>query len=132
MNKTTYPGGCADTYPSQGMIVEKIGDSNAYVVRIPVPKDVFDRVDRFLTLPSGLDENEYQGDSTIFYTAQFPNGVQADVKCCGCRDEASWAEMVLFDKKGCELCCTEPAEEFGGEWSLDYGNITYVVIVEAV
>lgn len=131
MNKTACPGGYTNSHPFEKMMAERSENTNMYVIRIFVPKDTLDRIDRFLALPSGLEEDEYQGDSTIIYTALFPNGVQADVKCCGCHSEASWAEMVLFNKEGYELCCTEPAEEFGGEWSLDYGNITYVVIVEA-
>ena len=132
MNRTTCPDRCANTRPSKEIMAERVENINKYVVKIPVSKDVLDRIERFLALPLGLDEDEYQGDSTIIYTALFPNGVQADIKCCGCRDETSWTEMVLFDQEGCELCCTEPGEAFVGEWSLDYDTITYVVVVEAV
>lgn len=102
------------------------------VVILPVPQYKLDIIDEFLNLPSGLDEDEYQGDDTIAYSVRFSDGLQADVKCCGCQDEASWAEMVLFDKEGYELCCTEPGEEFAGEWSLEYGDTTYVVVVQAI
>ena len=102
------------------------------VVILPVPQYQLDIIDEFLNLPSGLDEDEYQGDDTIAYSVRFSDGLQADVKCCGCQDEASWAEMVLFDKEGYELCCTEPAEEFAGEWPLEYGDTTYVVVVQAI
>lgn len=66
---------------------------------------------------------------TIVVTACFPDGRQADVKCCGSRTGPSWAEMVLFGPDGSELCCTEPRDEFTGEWRLDYEGDTYVVYV---
>ena len=99
--------------------------------KLSVPKNVLDRINRYLALPSGLNEDEYQGDHTITYTVEFANGYQADVKCCGCRDESSWTEMVLFNKDGAELTCTEPKEEFAGTWELTYDGVTYVVVVEA-
>ena len=89
MNRMTCPDRCANTHPSKEIMAERVENINKYVVKIPVSKDVLDRIERFLALPLGLDEDEYQGDSTIIYTVLFPNGVQADIKCCGCRDEAS-------------------------------------------
>lgn len=67
-------------------------------------------------------------DNVISKTAVFPNGVEMDIKCCGSDTEASWAEAVLFDH-GCEVYCTEPAEEFIGLWSIDYKGTKYEATV---
>ena len=75
-------------------------------------------------------EAEYQGkDNTITYTARFPDGKEMDIKCCGCRDESSWTEAVLFDEKGCQLTFSEVEEEFEGPWKLEYDGAHYCVDV---
>ena len=44
-------------------------------------------------------EDEFQGeDNTIIHTVLFPDGKFMDIKCCGCQDESSWTEAVLFAK----------------------------------
>lgn len=44
-------------------------------------------------------EGEFQGeDNTIIHTVSFPDGKFMDIKCCGCQDESSWTEAVLFAK----------------------------------
>lgn len=75
-------------------------------------------------------DDEYQGeDSTIRKTVVFPDGVEMDIKCCGCEDESSWTEAVLF-LNGSEICCSEVSEDFVGEWELEYdGNIYKVNVV---
>ena len=64
------------------------------------------------------------------YTVQFPDGKQMDIKCCGCQDEPSWTEAVLFDEDGSQLCCTEPGDSFGGPWELQYEGIRYTVTIK--
>lgn len=39
-----------------------------------------------------------------------------DVKCCGCKDEASWAEAVLFDAQGRQIACSDVEADL--LWSL--------------
>lgn len=75
-------------------------------------------------------------DETIAYTVCFDNGVQMDIKCCGVeyRDGAcnkAWTEAVLFDKRGRELCFTEPGEEYFGAWHLEHDGNIYIVSVFA-
>ncbi len=73
-------------------------------------------------------EDEYQGeDNTISYTVRFPDGKEMDVKCCGCQEESSWTEAVLFDEKGRELTYTDVSAEFVGTWELTYKDATYIV-----
>lgn len=79
---------------------------------------------------SASREEDYQDeDDTISVTAVFPDGCQMDIKCCGSQDESSWTEAVLFDKQGRELCFSEPADEFDGEWELEFDGKTYIAIV---
>lgn len=100
---------------------------SVYCVTTSVPLDTVRKVTKFL---SASDPNEYQGGrNTISVTVVFPDGKQMDVKCCGCDDEASWTEAVLFDKEGHELSCTECSEDFLGVWELKYGDITYKAVV---
>lgn len=76
-------------------------------------------------------EDEYQGgDNTITYTVRFPDGKEMDVKCCGCQEESSWTEAVLFDEKGCQLTYTDVSDEFIGTWELTYKDATYIVEVK--
>ena len=76
-----------------------------------------------------VDFHDNGEDNTITYTAHFPDGKEMDVKCCGCRDESSWTEAVLFDKNGAELCCSEPADEYDGTWTLENEGVEYIVYI---
>lgn len=83
-----------------------------------------DIINRYLT-----DASSPQGeDNTISKTAVFPDGMEVDVKCCGCDDDVSWTEAVLFDH-GSEVCCTEPCSSFLGKWEIEHDGIRYVVFV---
>lgn len=94
-----------------------------------VPSPVLQKINGYL---NACKDGEYQGeDHTIFYTVRFPDGKNMDVKCCGCQEEASWAEAVLFEN-GVELCYTEPQDgPFEGEYRISYHDTTYIVVVEA-
>ncbi len=99
-----------------------------YRTTVLVPAKVMEKINGYLTAQS---QDQYQGeDNTIIYTAKFPDGKEMDIKCCGCRDEASWTEAVLFDEYGNELTCTEVEEEFAGPWQLTYQGVTYIAVVK--
>ncbi len=99
-----------------------------YRTTIPVPAKVMAQINGYLNANS---QDEYQGeDTTITYTAKFPDGKEMDIKCCGCRNEASWTEAVLFDEQGNELTYTEVEEEFAGPWQLTYQGVTYIAVVK--
>ena len=92
-----------------------------------VPESVLQTIREYLDAQS---ESEYQGeDNTIIYTAKFPDGKQMDIKCCGCQEDPSWTEAVLFDKSGYQLCFTKVKEEFEGPWELEYKGTLYCVDV---
>lgn len=67
-------------------------------------------------------------DRTITYTAQFDDGYEMDVKCCGGGEECAWTEAVLF-KDGSQVCFTEPSDDILGPWELYADGITYIAEV---
>lgn len=101
-----------------------------YERTIFVKPDLLQTIDAYLEADN---EEAYQGrNETISFTAVFDNGLQVDVKCCGCSDQASWAEAVLFDENGRELGCTEPeGSPFSGEYCFFLEGDEYVVSVQA-
>lgn len=107
-----------------------------YTKEIKINKTDLEQITKWLELPTcnddetnPVDTNDCQGEgNTMSFTAVFENGYEMDIKCCGCTDCASWVEAVLFHY-GIELCCTECLEEILGEFSLDYEENTYTVIV---
>ena len=106
---------------------QKDGDSVTFQKVLYVPDSVLQTIRGYLQAQT---EDEYQGeDDTIIYTAKFPDGKEMDIKCCGCQDDPSWTEAVLFDENGCQLCFTEVEEEFEGLWELEYKGVQYCVDV---
>ena len=100
---------------------------NHYHVTLEISKAESEVIDRYL---AAMDDEDYQGeDATIRHTAVFPDGKQMDIKCCGCQDEPSWTEAVLFDNHGFELCCSDVCDEYLGDWELEYAGVTYSVTV---
>ena len=99
---------------------------------VKVPKRLIGHIRHYLSLPLGLNESEYQGeDNTIIVaTIRCSNGYEIDIKCCGCQEEASWTEAVLFNENGVELCCTDCSDEIIGEWLIEYDDTIYSVIIE--
>ena len=92
-----------------------------------VPGSVLQTIHGYLQAKS---EAEYQGeDDTIIYTVKFPDGKEMDIKCCGCQDDPSWTEAVLFDKNGYQLCFTDVEDEFEVSWELEYKGVHYCVDV---
>lgn len=79
------------------------------------------------------EENCIGEDETISYTASFNNGFEMDIKCCGVQyqegaSNLAWTEAVLF-QNGVEICCTEPSDEFIGDWNLWDDENEYIVHV---
>ena len=82
-------------------------------------------------------EDECLGEErSITYTVNFGGGYEMDIKLCGVRynekEESNkpWTEAVLF-KNGSEVCCTEPGDEFFGEWQCVVGEDVYIAFVTA-
>ena len=68
-------------------------------------------------------------DDAYYVTADFKNGIEMDIKCCGTEEGTAWTEAVLF-KNGSEVCCTEVSDEFLGDWSLEFENDVYIVHIK--
>lgn len=125
--KETLKGIWADEKGRRQRPPKESGNSVTYQKVLYVPDSVLLTIRGYLQAQS---EAEYQGkDNTITYTARFPDGKEMDIKCCGCRDESSWTEAVLFDEKGCQLTFSEVEEEFEGPWKLEYDGAHYCVDV---
>lgn len=98
-----------------------------YCQKITISKAEGDIIRGYLNAQS---EDAYQDeDETIINTVYFPDGMSMDIKCCGCQDEPSWTEAVLFDQNGNEVACTEVCDEYDGTWELEYGGIVHRAIV---
>ena len=88
-----------------------------------------EQINKFL---SAKTKDQYQGeDNIITYTVKFPDRKEMDIKCCGCRDEASWAEAVLFDDHGSEIACSDVEESFTGPWELEVDGTIYIAEVRS-
>lgn len=96
--------------------------------KIYISKETDDKVSRFL---SAKTEKDYQGaDLVISLPVDMGDGIVMEVRCCGCDDEASYAEIVLFSH-GSEVnvCAVHNATRFCGVWRIDYHGITYTLEV---
>ena len=101
---------------------------------IYVPQAVLSRIQKYLTEEPKTEEECLSEKETILYSCQLSDRYEADIKCCGVQyregeSNLAWTEAVLF-KNGCEVCCTEPSDQFEGEWILHDGDNTFTVIVE--
>lgn len=125
--RINYPEDC----PSYDIPYQLSGNVNKR--QIIVLSDEAAEINRLLE-----KEPESESDcfsDTISYTAQFDNGIEMDIKICGVDYEEGgsnkpYAEAVLF-KNGCELCCSEPDDEFFQNWELEYEGVRYIVKVVA-
>jgi hypothetical protein len=106
-----------------------------YEKTIYVSQTLLNMVNKHLTVEPTCREECLGEDNTISVTADFGNGIEMDIKCCSVQYEEgesnlAWTEAVLF-RSGSEVCCSEPSDEFEGEWELEYKGDKYVVHVEA-
>lgn len=107
--------------------LKKCESSVTYQQILYVPSSILRTIRGYLQAEA---EAEYQGEgNTIIYTAKFPDGKEMDIKCCGCREDPSWTEAVLFAETGDQLCFTDVEEEFEGPWELEYEGVHYCVDV---
>ena len=112
-----------------------IGDmTEVYTLRaeIILDQEKLDFINELLSMTGDEIYDKYglKRDETIVNTAVFPDGMQADIKLVIC-DEESYTEAVLFDKNGFQKAYTDPADEYTGDWELEYDDINYVVTVKA-
>ena len=70
---------------------------------------------------------ETDEDFTRSNTIPFSDNFEIDVKACG-DEESPWTEAVLF-RYGCEQTCSEPEDEYKGEWELETTGHHFTVFV---
>ena len=102
---------------------------------IIVPKDEAEQIDRYLTIEPASEDECLGIDDTISYTADFGNGIEIDIKCCGVDFDDSqdayntaWTEAVLFEN-GLERDSIDGECDFFGDWELEYDENEYLVHV---
>ena len=108
---------------------------------IAVPQQALDIIYNYLNVEPQTYEQAQGEDNTIIYTADFGNGIQMDVKCCGVQwhpytpeelsygeTNTSWSESVLF-LNGSEVGCEYGENEFVGEWTVEFNGDTYTAVV---
>lgn len=107
-----------------------------YERRIMINKKQGDAINKYLHEEPTCESECLYEDVTITDTVVFDNGMEMDIKCCGVQYEEgasnlAWTEAVLFNGFGREVACSEPSDEYFGEWVLEYEGNQYVAIVEA-
>jgi hypothetical protein len=108
-----------------------------YKEELRISKGTADFTTEALTFnPSSEDEVIMTEDDTVVELVTFANGYEMEIKCCGVQFDCpegcntAYAEAVLFDDYGKEVCCTDTDDSFLGEWELeDKDGNTYIVDV---
>lgn len=111
-----------------------VGDmTEAYTLRaeIALEQKELDFINELLSMAGDeiYEKHGLKHDETIVHTAVFPDGMQADIKLVIC-DEEPYTEAVLFDKNGFQKAYTDPADEYTGDWELEYDDVNYIVTVK--
>lgn len=112
-----------------------VGDmTEVYTLRaeIALEQKELDFINELLSMTGDeiYEKHGLKRDETIVHTAVFSDGMQADIKLVIC-DEEPYTEAVLFDKNGFQKAYTDPADEYTGDWELEYDDVNYVITVKA-
>lgn len=102
---------------------------------ITVPASTAEEIDRYITVNPASEDECLPIDETIRYTADFGNGVEIDVKCCGVDYDyepdainTAWTEAVLFEN-GREQDNILGDDEFFCDWEFEHDGNEYIVHV---
>lgn len=101
---------------------------------LKIPQATHERIKHYLTVEPSCREECLSENSTISHTVTFGSGIEMDIKCCGVdfdetnQSNTAWTEAVLFCH-GSEVCCSEPEDDYLGEWTLTYNGNDYSVLV---
>lgn len=100
-----------------------------FTQKLLVTQEVADQLERLCEQPDdscGRDEVVF--DAEVLVDAyRFAIQVVASTEPA---KESCWTQGVMFDIDGFEIACTEPGESFLGEYTIDYNENTYEVVVE--
>ena len=106
-----------------------------YQRTIELTKEIADSYSKLIGITGEQAYSRYglKGDEYISESFYFNNGVEAEIKIVIPINEDSytWTEAILWDKDGKYLGCTEPCEDFFGEWYLeDNEDNSYIVNIK--
>lgn len=123
---------CCEETDCKGCFID--GMTEAYTLRteIALEQKELDFINELLSMTGDeiYEKHGLKRDETIVHTAVFSDGMQADIKLVIC-DEEPYTEAVLFDKNGFQKAYTDPADEYTGDWELEYDDVNYVITVKA-
>jgi len=98
---------------------------------IYIPREELDEMNRILEMSQPLDD---AGETEVIatYTADFGDGVEADIKVCN--GDGPFVDPVLF-RDGQEICVIEVADELDGEYIFEVDilpdeKVKYTVLVK--
>lgn len=94
-----------------------------------VPEEILNTVNRALAITNGTFPERDQYDTIETVTVEFPNGMQADIKCCN--GDTPYVDPVLFDANGTELQTLDVEDDFLGEYWFEQGNVNMIVELTA-
>ena len=92
------------------------------IVHIALSGEQYDMIHKLLTVEPRCSSECFGEGEAISCSADFGNGIEMDIKCCGVEYEEgssnlAWTEAVLFDH-GAEINRSDPHDEFLGDWTL--------------
>lgn len=91
---------------------------------IEIPEEKVAEIQAFLDSKGNrTDKVEY------LYTAEFDDGMEADIKVCDSDEPSPFIDPVLFDN-GQEVMCLDVRDELLGEYVFEVGFDTYRVIIK--
>ena len=102
---------------------------------VTIPADQAAMINEYLNHEPANESDCFNEDETFSKTVKFPDGAEMDIKLCGVQyldgeSNLPWTEAVLFIN-GSEVACSEPEDEFFGEWELEHDGTRYIANVKA-
>lgn len=123
---------CCEETGCKGCFIDSMTEAYTLRADIALEQKELDFINKLLSMAGDeiYEKHGLKHDETIVHTAVFPDGMQADIKLVIC-DEEPYTEAVLFDKNGFQKAYTDPADEYAGDWELEYDDVNYVITVKA-
>ncbi len=123
---------CCEETGCKGCFIDSMTEAYTLRADIALEQKELDFINELLSMAGDeiYEKHGLKHDETIVHTAVFPDGMQADIKLVIC-DEEPYTEAVLFDKNGFQKAYTDPADEYAGDWELEYDDVNYVITVKA-
>lgn len=123
---------CCEETGCKGCFIDSMTEAYTLRAEIALEQKELDFINELLSMAGDeiYEKHGLKRDETIVHTAVFSDGMQADIKLVIC-DEEPYTEAVLFDKNGFQKAYADPADEYTGDWELEYDDVNYVITVKA-